>query len=204
MNRRALVPFATTALAALTIAACGGGSGDEDAIAEAIEAVATTKDPSNCTKLETQRFVEQNNQQQGKAAIGTCKEVTKAGQARAESATVSNISVNGSKATAEAALEGGPLDSQTLEFALVEEGGIWKLDQIEGFVHYDGKALGAAFKTRFEEEAEGLSRKQRECIVDEVGKASESQAEALFFSGSPEAIVALAERCAIPVRQRIS
>ena len=68
-----------------------------------------------------------------------------------------NVSVDGAKATAEVEFKGGPLDSQTLDVALVEAGGDWKLDQVEGFADYDGKALGKAFETRFEEAPEGLS-----------------------------------------------
>ncbi len=188
------VPLAL--LAGLAIAAGGGGSSAEDKIAEAIETAATTKDPVNCTKLQTQRFAEQNIRQQGKAAIEACEEEAERGRARARGVTVSNVSVNGSKATAEAEFDGGPLDSQMLEFALVEADGSWKLDQIEGFVHYDGKALGQAFQEEFEAAPEELSKGQGDCIAREIGKATKAEAEALFLSGSPEAIVELAERCA--------
>jgi hypothetical protein len=200
--KRALVPAALLALSALALGACGG-SGDEGAIAETIEKSATEPDPGNCTKLETRRFAEQNTQHQGKAAIEACEEEANAGDEQAKAVTVSDVSVNGSRATANAEFEGGSLNSQTLEFALVEEGGTWKLDRIEGFADYDGKALGEAFQRSYEENPQGLSAKQGDCIAREVGKASKVRAEELFFSGSPKAIVALAERCALPVVQQI-
>jgi copper chaperone CopZ len=196
VNKRILVPLALLVLAALTITACGGGESDESKITEVIEKAATTTDPSNCSELETQRFNEQNTQQKGKAATKACEEEAKAGEEQAEGAKVSNVSVNGEKATAEVEFEGGSLGSQTLEVALVQEGGNWKLDQVEGFANYNGKALGEAFEKEFEEKPEGLSKKQAACIAGKVAGSSQKEAEELFFSGSSEPIIKLAEGCA--------
>jgi hypothetical protein len=197
VNKRTLVPLALMVLAALTITACGGGGGssEEDKITEVIEKAATTSDPSNCTELETQRFSEQNNEQKGKAAVKACEEEAEAGKEQAEGADVSNVSVNGEKATAQVEFEGGSLGSQGLEVALVQEGGNWKLDQIEGFASYDGKALGEAFEKQFEEEPGELSPEQAKCISGKVASASQAEAEEMFFSGTPDKIIELAESC---------
>jgi hypothetical protein len=56
---RLLVP-ASLILLALGLGACGSsGSGEAAKVEEAIESSATSTDPADCTKLETQRFVEQ-------------------------------------------------------------------------------------------------------------------------------------------------
>jgi len=183
-------------LAALSITACGGGSSDEDKIVEAIERAETTSDPGNCTELQTRRFDEQNTDEQGKAAVKACEEEEKQGKAQAKGVRASNVAVDGEKATAEVEFEGGPLGSQALEVALVEEGGSWKLDQVEGFARYDGKALEEAFEKKFAEEPAGLSKKQAHCIARRIGSASQAKAEELFFSGSSEPIIKLAEGCA--------
>lgn len=196
MNKRILVPLALLAVAALALSACGGGKSDEDKIAEVIETAATTNDPSNCTELQTQRFNEQNSQQKGKAATKACEEEAEAGEDQAEGANVSNVSVNDEKATAEVEFEGGSLGSQALEVALIQEDGDWKLDQVEGFANYDGKALGEAFEKEFEENPEGLTKQQATCIAEKVAGASQKEAEELFFSGSSEPIVELAQGCA--------
>ncbi|HEX4752375.1 MAG TPA: hypothetical protein VH268_05720 [Solirubrobacterales bacterium] len=198
MNKRILVPLALFVLAALTLTACGGGgsSSAEGEITEAIEKSATTADPSNCTETETLSFVEQNSAVKGKEAIKGCEEEAEAGEEQAKKANVSNISVNGEKATAEVEFEGGSLDAQTLEVGLVEEGGKWKLDQVEGFADYNGEALEKAFKKEFEEEAEGVKPEVASCISEGIGKASKAEAEELFFSGSPKKIEELAEGCA--------
>ncbi|HVW46270.1 MAG TPA: hypothetical protein VHA76_04390 [Solirubrobacterales bacterium] len=195
MIRRLLVPLALLALASVGLAACGGGSNAEDQITEVIEKAAMTKDPSNCTELQTLRFAEQNTSESGKAAIKSCEESAKE-EEQAEEAKVSNVSVNGEKATAEVEFVGGSLGSQTLEVALVEDEGNWKLDHIEGFAHYDGKALEESFLKRFEESSEGLSKKQYTCITEAIGKASKSEAEEMFLSGSSTKIEELAKSCA--------
>jgi hypothetical protein len=197
VNKRILVPLAVLVAAALVLAACGGGgSSDEDKIAETIETVATTNDPKSCTELETLAFAEQNSQEKGKAAIKACEKEAEAGEEQAKGAKVSNVSVNGSNATADVEFEGGSLGSQSLEVALVEEDGTWKLDQIEGFAEYDGKALGEAFAKQFEEEPSELTPAQAKCISDKVAEASQAEAEELFLSGSPEKIIELAQGCA--------
>jgi copper chaperone CopZ len=197
VKKRILVPVALLVLAALTIAACGGsGSSAEDKITETIEKAATTSDPSNCTELETQRFVEQNSQKKGKAAVKACEKEAEEGKEQAEGANVSNVSVNGEKATAEVEFEGGTLGSQALEVALVEGEGDWKLDYVEGFAAYDGKALAEAFEKQFEENPEELTEKQAGCIVEKIAGASQARAEELFFSGSAKPIIELAEGCA--------
>ncbi|HJZ35560.1 MAG TPA: hypothetical protein VJ204_04730 [Solirubrobacterales bacterium] len=196
MIKRLLVPLALLALAALAVTACGGsGSSAEDEVTEVIEQAATTKDPSSCTELQTLRFTEQNTGEKGKAAIKSCEE-SAAEEEQAEEAKVSNVSVDGEKATAEAEFIGGSLGSQTLAVALVEEDGDWKLDQIEGFANYDGKALEETFLKRFEESPEGLSKKQYTCIAEGIGKASTAEAEAMFLSGASTKIEELAKGCA--------
>jgi hypothetical protein len=199
LNKRILVPLALLVLAALTLSACGGGgSSNEDKISKTIETAMTTSDPSNCTELATQRYVEQNTTEKGKAALKACEAEAEAGGEEAEAVSVSNVSVDGSKATAEAEFEGGPIGSQSVELALVEEDGEWKLDQIEGFAKYDGKALGEAFQQNFEEEPGELSPEQAKCISGKVAGLSQAEAEEVFFGGSAEKIIELAQSCGTP------
>jgi hypothetical protein len=197
LNKRILASLALLALAALMLTACGGGgSSDEDKITETIETAATTNDPKNCTELETLNFVEQNTTEKGQKAVKACEAEAEAGEEEAEGANVSNVSVDGSKATAETEFEGGSLGSQSLEVALVEEDGNWKLDQIEGFANYDGKALGEAFEKQFEEEPGELESSQAKCISGKVAGLSQAEAEEVFFGGSAEPIIELAQSCA--------
>ncbi len=51
------------------------------------------------------------------------------------------VEVDGSNATAEAALSGGNLDGQDLEVALVKDGDQWKLDEVADFTKFDQTKL---------------------------------------------------------------
>jgi ABC-type glycerol-3-phosphate transport system substrate-binding protein len=190
------VPLAALLLlAALALAACGGGGGgDESQIEAAIETSATTSDPANCTELETQSFAEQSSHETGKAALVTCEKEAKDPTNNAETVEVSNVEVDGSKATADAAIGGGGFDGQTVTIALVEEGGAWKLDQITGFAKLDVGVLAKAFETQFEESGE-LSAEQTRCIVGKVEAAARSDIEELVLTGSSAAIEADAKSC---------
>jgi hypothetical protein len=194
LNKRILVFLALSALAALTVSACGGGSSDEDKITETIEKFATSEDPGKCTELETRRFVEQTSTEMGKPAVRTCEKNVESGAEESEGVKVSNISVDGGSATADVAFEGGALNSQTLEVALVEEGG-WKLDYVEGFAKYDGTALAEGFEEVFEEEESELTPEQSKCIGGKIAALSKAEAEKVVFGGSAEPIIELAQSC---------
>jgi hypothetical protein len=184
-------------LAAVALAACGGGGGssDEGQIEETIETSATTSDPSNCTELETQAFVEQNTGTQGGAAVKECEEEAEEGEETAESVDVSNVSVNGEEATAEVAFSGGSLDSQAVEVGLVKEGDNWKLNEILGFTEFDAAKLAESLQNKFAEEKEAIPANLATCIVEAFSEASQSEAEELTFSGSSKPIEELAEAC---------
>jgi len=111
-------------------------------IEAAIETSATSSDPANCTKLQTQAFVEQSTSTEGAEAVKMCEAEAKEGE-NAESVAVSNVEVESSAASAEAAITGSSLDGQTVEVALVKEGGQWKLDEIAGFSKLDKTKLAA-------------------------------------------------------------
>jgi hypothetical protein len=184
-------------VSAVALSACGGGGGgssDEGKIEEAIETAATTSDPSNCTELETQNFLEQNEPGEGAAAVTECEEKAEENEEVAESVDVSNVSVNGEKASAEAAFSGSTFDGQALEIDLVKEGDNWKLDEVAGFASYDPQKLAEAFEEQFEGNEE-IPAKVAACITEAVGSASQAEAEELVFSGSAEPIEELAVNC---------
>ncbi|MFI5025192.1 MAG: hypothetical protein ACHQCI_00360 [Solirubrobacterales bacterium] len=104
----------------------GGGGGQkatpEDEVEDAAIAVLGGGDVgAACTDLVTERYV--------KSAYGDaqgCKAaVSKQGSF---SVSVSDIQINGSKATAKAKPAAGPNKGETIKVELVEEGGTWKVD----------------------------------------------------------------------------
>jgi hypothetical protein len=186
---------------ALALAACGGGGSsssgggeDEAAIESAIEESATSTDPSKCTEFQTEAFNQQDQGVPAKEATKICEESVKETETPAESASVSEVKVNGETATANAEIQGSPLNNQTVEVELAEEGGDWKLNKFLGFAKYDGKGLAAAFEEELDNQEEikpGLAK----CLTEGIAKMSKGEAEALAFEGSTEGVEALVEAC---------
>ena len=177
------------------LAACGGGESDEDKIAETIEASATSSDPADCKKLQTQAFAEQLQFVEGPKAVKGCEEDAKAGENETESVEVSNVEVEGSKATADGTFHGGTFDAQTLSIALVEENGDWKVDQLTGFAKFDGDKLAQSLEESFSSGEGALDPKVAACMADEFRKLSQPEFENVILGGKPEPIVEIVEAC---------
>jgi len=182
-------------LSALSFAACGGGSGgDEGEIEDAIETSATSTDPADCKKLNTQEFMEQTTQESGEAAVEDCEEQAKEEEG-AESAKVSAVEVDGSDATAEVALSGGHLDGQTLEVALVKDGDQWKLDEVVEFTEFDRAKLVEVLEEGLAEPSSEVNRKFGNCVIEAFKQDSQGEVEELVFGDSPQALEDLFETC---------
>jgi hypothetical protein len=196
VNKRYLLLPCLLIVSALALAACGSsGSNDEGEIEEAIETSATSPDPANCKKLSTQAFMEQSTSSSGSEAVEKCEEEAEEPENNAESVEVTNVEVEGEEATAEATFTGSSFDSQTLEVALVKEGGQWKLNEIEGFSKLNKTALVEALETQFEEGESELSEETTTCILEGFEESSQPEIEELLLSGSTEPIEELAEEC---------
>lgn len=182
-------------LSALAFVACGSsGNGDESQIEEAIETSATSTDPADCVKFSTQGFMEQTTQSEGPEAVKNCEKQASEGKG-SEAATASNIEVEGSKATADAAISGGSFDGQTMEVALVKEGDQWKLDELTGFAKFDKAKLIEAFEKTFAEPSNRISKSLASCLVESFEAGSQEEFEDLMLSGSAEGFVEIAETC---------
>ncbi|MFN8162266.1 MAG: hypothetical protein U0R26_00215 [Solirubrobacterales bacterium] len=195
MNQRhLLLPCLVVTSAFLLVACGGGGKSDEDQITEAIETSATSTDPADCTKFATQNFLEQNTQESGPAAAKTCEEEAGEPESSAESAAVSKVEVEGSKARADVALTGGGFDGQAVTVALVKEGDQWMLNEITGFAKFNRAKLVETFESRFSESSE-INEKTVICFTEALEGASESEIEELLLSGSSAPLEELAEAC---------
>jgi hypothetical protein len=194
-KRLLLLPLAL--LLVLGLAACGGGDsggGEEDEITAVIEKSVTSDDPSKCTELMTQNFVEQTADTEGEEAVKQCEEEAKNGENDPDSVAVSAIEVDGGNATADAAFVGGNFDGQTLTVALVKDSGTWKLDEIEGFAKLDRGALTAVLEEQLEATGQ-LTGEQTSCIVEGIEEASDKAFEELLLSGSSDALLEIAKAC---------
>jgi predicted small secreted protein len=182
--------------AALALAACGGssGGGEESKIEEAIEEAATSTAPSKCTEFQTAKLNETETEQTGKAATKACEESVEAEEGQPESVDVSDVNVNGEKATADVAITGGTADGQGIEVGLAKEGGDWKLNEFIKFTKYDSKALTKSFEEAFERE-EGIDPELAKCLSEGFGELSQEEAESIVLAKSAEAVEKLVEGC---------
>jgi hypothetical protein len=193
VSKRLLLLPCLLVLSALVLAACGSGGGDESKVEETIEKSATSTDPADCTKLETQQFMEQTTQESGKAAVKSCEEEAEKEEG-AESAAVSNVEVEGSSATAEAALTGGSLDGQTVEVELVEASDQWKLNEVIAFTKFDQAKLVETFEGDLSEASNEVSPKFAACFIETFKQADQAEIEELIF-GSGRGFEEIAENC---------
>jgi hypothetical protein len=185
---------------ALALTACGGGSSSSSddevaAIEEAVEKSATTDDPSKCTELQTQAFNEQELATSGKDATKVCEEEAEAQESPAKSVDVSNVKVDGEKATVDAEVHGSVLDGQTIEIELLNEDGDWKLNQFLQFTKFDAKRLGESFEKEFTATNEEIKPGLAKCISEGIGKLSQKEAEEVAFEGKVEIIEAMLGNC---------
>lgn len=195
MRKRLLLLPCILILSALSFAACGSSSGDEGEIEEVIETSATTTNPADCKKLNTQEFMEQTTQEGGNAAVKECEEEAKKEEG-AKSVSVSAVEVDGSDATAEAALSGGNLDGQTLEVALVKDGDQWKLNEVVEFTKFDQGKLVEGLEASLSEASSEVDPKFASCIIEAFKQGSQPEVEELLFGNSPKALEEVLEACA--------
>jgi ABC-type glycerol-3-phosphate transport system substrate-binding protein len=199
VSKRLLLLPCLLILGGLMLAACGGGGGDETSkVEETIETAATTTDPAECSRTQTQKFMEQTSDESGQAALKGCEEEAE-NEEGAKSVNVFNVAVSGSSATAEAALSGGSLDGQTLEVALVKEGDRWKLNEVVKFTDFDQEKLVETFereiKREIEESPGKASSKFAGCFIEAIKQADQAEIEGLILSGSSKGLEGAVKRC---------
>ena len=198
------------ALAALTatVAGCGGGSapssGPEEtaAIAAVIKKAVSTTDPADCTRLMTQRFVEQSELSKGRAALKRCEEDVGDASGNPRSTIVSNVRIDGDTARARAAFDGGDLDGQAVNLRVIRDGEGWKVDHIDSFARFDRKRLLRATENALRRPPQELSADAAGCIPRRLDKLSDAALQQVFLSGDPGPVAAVAGPCMIGMFRR--
>jgi hypothetical protein len=194
LRKRLLLLPCLLIVSAFVLAACGSSSNEEGDVEVAIETSATTTDPADCKKVNTQQFMEQVTRESGEAAVEECEEEAKKDEG-SDSVSVSNIEIDGSNATAETALSGGNLDGQTLEVELVRDGDQWKMNEVVEFTDFDQDKLVGALEDQFAENSSEIDPKLAACFIEAFKQGSEEEVEELLFKGPVDALEELFETC---------
>ena len=147
-----------------------------------IEASATSTDPADCEVYSTQTFLEQTQLETGKAALESCEVDAEDESNNPNSVEVENVKVGDGTATAEVNFDGGDYGGQTLAVGLVEKGGEWKLDSVDGFVDLDREAFIAEFEKGVDESS--ATPAEKACIQKAIAGADNADLEALATSPS--------------------
>ena len=199
MSRSVRFALLPALIAALALAACGddddgGGSEEEAAITEAIETSVLTTDPADCTRLQTQSFMEQVNFATGEEAVEDCEEDVTDTTNDPESVDVSGIEAGGSDASADVAFTGGPFDGSTLTVELVKEGKQWKLDRLAEVPELNVEAFQQSFVNQLRAQGE-IPSQIADCMEHEINQVSEEQVKDVLVGGTEQDLVGLFGGC---------
>jgi hypothetical protein len=195
MSRLSAVP-ALCVLVALTVAACGRS--DAAKIADAIEDAGASRDPDDCTKLRMETYNEQVELERGEAATESCEEAVRAGSAAADSVLVSRIEINDDLETAEAdaEIDGGLFDGQTIRIDVVKEDGRWRLEDVESFEIFRREVFLEALETVSRAPPDSLTAEQAQCFVSELDRLSDRQLQDAFIENDLETFDRALQACA--------
>jgi hypothetical protein len=199
MSRPRLAALILPALAvSLTLAACGGGDGgggdDADQITDVITTSVMSNNPADCTRLATQRFLEQSQYETGQEAVQSCEEDAADTSDDPDSVEVENVQVDGDNATATVVFQGGPIGNATVDVALVKDGDQWKLDRITDLVSIDLESFRQSFAEEIESSQE-IPGPIANCIKDAVAGLTEDQVRQAIVTGNQQALLALFGNC---------
>jgi hypothetical protein len=181
------------------IAACGGGGGggggEEDAIATAIEDSATSTDPADCARYQTDNFLEQLEfPDAGQTALESCEQDAPDPAGNPDSVAVSDISVDGDTATAAAAFSGGGFDGTTFDLALVKEGDQWKLDAVTDIPVFNVEAFNQSLTEQLASDP-SIPPETAACVTDAFATAGEEEIKRIILEGDDEAFFAIFTPC---------
>jgi hypothetical protein len=187
------VLVAALALATAALSACGSSndnSADNDQITATITKSATSGDPAVCTELQTPAFNAQTNGGNGDPTKACEKQ---AADTAAKSVDVTNIKIDGDKATADVAATGSILNGQTIEVGLVKEGSQWKLDKVDSFTAFNRDAFIKGFEALITKDPK-TPASVATCIQQQAQSATDEQLRAVILT--PNGGNALFKSCA--------
>lgn len=186
---------------ALALAGCGDAdestSVEAPSVQETIVTAAQSDDPADCLRLSTLAFLEQSSKVEDEAAVAVCEEVAvDPGVEDPKEVIVSDVEIDGSAATATVRFVGGGYDGQTVRFGLVQRDGIWKLDELLGFIELDAESLIVEFGR------EGLRRATSPadvqlfaCMIDLLQQMDTEEVEAFFVDSGPDQLQDMVRSC---------
>jgi hypothetical protein len=198
---RRFISLAAALSAALILGACGSGGGsssgsdnDPSQVESVIKQAVTSTDPADCTRLETQAYMSQIHFTSGPQALKACQQAAPDASSLPDSIDVTNVQVNGDRATADVVFHGGGFDGSTVSMALVKDGDQWKLDKITDIPHFDLAAFTREFTQRLHRD-QGSPSQALDCITTQLNQAGPDNVKQALISGDSSRLLALVGPC---------
>ena len=178
-------------------AACGGGgddggvseekrAADEKAAGAVLVEALTTKDPGACTRLLTQTAVEQSTLRHGRAAVRECR--SEADEPGAASASVTRVTVDGDRATADVEPRGGSFTFRRATFGMRKQGGRWKVDRMTAGT-LDRPAFMRDARKEMREPPDALSPGVTSCVLGELAGVQDAALVGIYVNSDVRVIV---------------
>ena len=180
------LPVVAIAVVAFWIVRATAGD-EEGAVAQAIDAVATSDDPAVCTDRVTQAYLEQVTGLPADAAVAACIQTAAEPALQADAVDVSEVTIDGDAATAKVTYDGTTLNGSTLEVGLVRADGEWLLDQRIGFESLDRSAVAEGVRAVLAEPPTDLSAAGAECATERLMALSKAGLESALISADTTA-----------------
>ncbi len=178
---------------------------DENRVTRTIGRLLSSKDTSLCLEVATQRFLEQNTRRDGVAAVEACTAVVNARRNLTNVVRVTNVTVEGSRATgnAEVLTKGLGLEGQVLTFELVEERGYWRVDRSLGFAKLDRFALTKGVLEAVSAVGVEVTRSMTACVSAVLDRLPRGEVESLLLYPSDARARQLFGPCFAAAQERL-
>lgn len=156
---------------------------DEYKVTRTIGRLLSSKDTALCLEVATQRFLEQSTRRDGVAAVEACTAVVNARRNLTNVVRVTDVEVDGSRATgnAEVLTKGLGLEAQILVFELVEERGYWRVDRSLGFAKLDRFALTKGVLEAVSAVGGEVTRSMTACVSAALDRLPRGEVESLLL-----------------------
>ena len=164
---------------------------DEAEIRRTIEAVATSGNPGYCGSAMTQGYLRQRTGAPARYAVDACRQ--DAPLAGANSVAISAVKVDGDRATATVANEGGSFDGSRLAVRLAKVGSGWKLDRLIRFARFDRAGFNRAYRNLLNKYKTRPAATQ--CILRGANELSDAQLERLVLRDLQAAFGTIVVEC---------
>ena len=181
-----------------TLAACGGDDmgADEKRLRTDVAEGLTSKDPDDCTRHATQRFVEQLSGRRGPAALDRCR--ADAANTDFTTVDVERVAISGARASVTVRPHGGDEEGlKTLELTLRKAGQHWKLDRLAGG-RLDRAAFLGAVRKELTAPPDALSAATTDCVLRELGSAADAEIIRSLVAADPRLIAVALATCSTP------